>query len=53
MKKGDLKQEEILNFLINYLDNNPYPPSYREIAKGVNIKVVSGNHHTLIVSEQM
>ena len=38
MKKGDIKQEQILNFLKEYLDNNPFPPSYREIAKGVNIK---------------
>lgn len=38
MKKGDLKQEQILKFLIDFLDNNPYPPSYREIASGVGIK---------------
>ena len=38
MKKGDLKQEQILTFLKDFLDNNPYPPSYREIASGVGIK---------------
>jgi len=38
MKKGDLKQEEILQFLKEYIDENGFPPSYREIANGVNIK---------------
>ena len=38
MKKCDEKQDDILKFLIDYLDNHPYPPSYREIAKGVDIK---------------
>ena len=38
MKKGDLKQEQILEFLKDFLDTHPYPPSYREIAKGVGIK---------------
>ena len=38
MKKGDLKQEAILSYLKDYLDAHPFPPSYREIAKGVGIK---------------
>ena len=38
MRKGDLKQEEILTFLKDYIDNYGFPPSYREIANGVGIK---------------
>ena len=52
MKKGDLKQEQILNFLIDYLDNNPYPPSYREIAKGVGIKSTNSIKKYLDVLEE-
>ena len=52
MKKGDLKQEQILKFLIDYLDNNPYPPSYREIAKGVNIKSTNSIKKYLDILEE-
>ena len=52
MKKGDLKQEEILRFLIDFMDNNPYPPSYREIAKGVNIKSTNSVKKYLDILEE-
>lgn len=38
MKKGELKLNAILNFLIDYMDTHAYPPSYREIANAVDIK---------------
>lgn len=38
MRKGEIKREEILNYIKDFIDKNGYPPSYREIAKGVNIK---------------
>jgi len=52
MKKGDLKQEEILKYLKDYLDENPYPPSYREIAKGVGIKSTNSVKKYLDVLEE-
>ncbi len=38
MKKGDLRQQEVLDFLIEFMDTHAYPPSYREIGLGVGIK---------------
>ena len=52
MKKGDLKQEQILSFLIDFLDNNPYPPSYREIASGVGIKSTNSVKKYLDILEE-
>lgn len=52
MKKGDLKQEQILKYLIDYLDNNSYPPSYREIASGVGIKSTNSVKKYLDVLEE-
>ena len=52
MRKGDLKQEQILNYLIDYLDNNPFPPSYREIASGVGIKSTNSVKKYLDILEE-
>lgn len=38
MKKGDLKEAQIFEFIKNYTNNFGFPPSYREISAGVNIK---------------
>ena len=38
MKKGDLKEAEIFDFIKNFSKTNGYSPSYREISAGVNIK---------------
>ncbi len=35
------KDEEILNFIIDYMFKNDYPPSIREICTGVNLKSTS------------
>ena len=52
MKKGDLKQEQVYNFLLDYMDNHSYPPSYREIAVGTNIKSTNSVKKYLDVLEQ-
>lgn len=38
MKKGDLKETQIFEFIKAYTNENGFPPSYREISAGVNIK---------------
>ena len=38
MKKGDLKENQIFEFIKNFTNINGFPPSYREISAGVNIK---------------
>lgn len=38
MKKGDLKEAQIYEYIKNYTKENGFPPSYREISVGVNIK---------------
>lgn len=52
MKKGDLKQEQILTFLKDFLDSKPYPPSYREIASGVGIKSTNSVKKYLDILEE-
>jgi len=52
MRKGELKQEAILSFLKDYLDTNPFPPSYREIAKGVGIKSTNSVKKYLDILEE-
>ena len=52
MKKGDLKQQQFLEFLKDYLDKNSYPPSYREIACGVGIKSTNSVKKYLDVLEE-
>lgn len=38
MKKGDIKENQIFEFIKSYTNDNGFPPSYREISAGVNIK---------------
>lgn len=38
MKKGDIKEAEIYEYIKSYTNENGFPPSYREISVGVNIK---------------
>ena len=38
MKKGDLKEAQIYEYIKNYTKENGFPPSYREISAGVDIK---------------
>lgn len=46
MKKEELttKQNEILTFIKKYTAKNNYPPSIREISKGVNLKSPATTH---------
>ena len=46
MKKEGLttKQNEILTFIKKYIAKNNYPPSIREISKGVNLKSPATTH---------
>jgi len=43
-KKSSEKQEQILNFVNNYIKENGYPPSIREICKGVGLSSTSTVH---------
>ncbi len=38
MKKGDIKENQIFEFIKSYTNANGFPPSYREISEGVHIK---------------
>lgn len=38
MKKGDLKEAQIFEYIKNFSKTNGYSPSYREISAAVNIK---------------
>lgn len=38
MKKGEIKEAQIFEYIKNYTEENGFPPSYREISAGVNIK---------------
>lgn len=38
MKKGDIKEVQIFEFIKSYTNENGFPPSYREISAGVDIK---------------
>lgn len=38
MKKGEIKEAQIFEYIKNYTNENGFPPSYREISAGVNIK---------------
>ena len=52
MKKSDLKQEQVYKFLLDYMDNHGYPPSYREIAIGTQIKSTNSVKKYLDMLEQ-
>lgn len=47
MRKGDNRLTEIYNYLRDYIDNNGYPPTVREIADQFNIKSTSTVHYYL------
>ena len=38
MKKGDIKEAEVLSFIKHYTNNHGFPPSYREISANTGIK---------------
>ena len=41
MKKSEQKLSDILSFLDSYINDNGFPPSYREIANGVKLKSIN------------
>jgi len=43
-KKGEDKQQKILSFVNEYMHENGYPPSIREICKGVGLSSTSTVH---------
>lgn len=43
-KKGEDKQKKILEFVTNYMNENGYPPSIREICQGVGLSSTSTVH---------
>lgn len=47
MKKGDIRLQEIYNYIETFTDDNSYPPSVREIAERFNIKSTSTVHYYL------
>ena len=47
MKKGDIRLEEIYNYIKNFVDYNGFPPSVREIGEKFNIKSTSTVHYYL------
>ena len=47
------KQEKILDFIKNYIEDNQYPPSIREIAKGTSIKSTATVHKYLRELEEL
>lgn len=47
------KQEKILDFIKNYIEENQYPPSIREIAKGTSIKSTATVHKYLKILEEL
>lgn len=52
MKKGELKQEEIMDFIKDFVSKHGYSPSYREIAVGVNVKSTNSIKKYLDVMEE-
>ena len=47
------KQELILEFIKSYIEDNQYPPSIREIAKGTSIKSTATVHKYLRELEEL
>lgn len=39
--KGTIKRQEIYSFIVDYIKEHCYPPTFREIADGVNLKSTS------------
>ena len=46
-EQGELKRQEILDFIVSYIKQHGYPPTVREIGKGVNLKSTSSVHSHL------
>lgn len=40
-QKGTMKRQEIYFFIVDYIKEHCYPPTFREIADGVNLKSTS------------
>ena len=47
MKKGDKRLEEIYEYIKNFIDDNSFPPSVREIGEKFSIKSTSTVHYYL------
>lgn len=47
MKKGQLKEELVYNYVLSYTEAKGYPPSVREICTALNIKSTSSVHSYL------
>lgn len=47
MKKGDKRLQEIYNYIEEFIDDNNYPPSVREIGEKFDIKSTSTVHYYL------
>ena len=47
MKKGDLRLQEIYSYIKNFIDDNGFPPSVREIGEKFAIKSTSTVHYYL------
>ena len=47
MKKGDKRLEEIYEYIKNFIDDNSFPPSVREIGEEFSIKSTSTVHYYL------
>ena len=45
MKKGDIRLEEIYSYIKDFIDDNGFPPSVREIGEKFNIKSTSTVHY--------
>ena len=44
MSKLTPKQKEVLDYIVNFIQENEYPPSFREIADGLNLASPSTVH---------
>lgn len=54
-KQGVMKRQEIYFFIVDYIKEHGYAPSYREIGEGVNLKSTStvNMHITKMFAEGM
>ena len=52
MDKAERKIEQIYEFLNQYIENNGFPPSYREISAGVGLKSINSVKEYLDILEQ-
>ncbi len=47
MKKGDIRLEEVYNYIKQFIDDNGFPPSVREIGEQFSMKSTSTVHYYL------